>query len=125
MKSLIYGYGITGQSFEKYLIRNNIEYEIYDDNKSLYISDRFTNELNQNWDVIYCSPGITKNNIQKLKSLKYQCIKTDIEIFCSENSSIKIGITGTNRKSTTCFHLFQLLSKKLQVNLIGNIGEPV
>ena len=42
MKSLIYGYGITGQSFEKYLIRNNIEYEIYDDNKSLYISDRFT-----------------------------------------------------------------------------------
>ena len=125
MKSLIYGYGITGKSFEKYLIRNNIEYDIYDDDKSLYISDRFTSELNQNWNVIYCSPGITKKNIQKLKSLKYKFIKTDIEIFCSENSSIKIGVTGTNRKSTTCFHLFQLLSKKFKVNLIGNIGEPV
>ena len=65
MKSLIYGYGITGKSFEKYLIRNNIEYDIYDDDKSLYISDRFTSELNKNWDVIYCSPGITKKKYPK------------------------------------------------------------
>jgi UDP-N-acetylmuramoylalanine--D-glutamate ligase len=42
-----------------------------------------------------------------------------------EDTSIKIGVTGTNRKSTTCFHLHQLLSKDYAVNLIGNIGEPV
>ena len=31
MKSLIYGYGVTGKSFERYLKAKNIEYDIFDD----------------------------------------------------------------------------------------------
>ena len=39
MKSLIYGYGITGKSFERYLKKQNIEYDIYDENSDLKISE--------------------------------------------------------------------------------------
>ena len=125
MKSLIYGYGITGKSIERYLIKNNIDYKIYDDNKDLYTSDQFTNNLKDNWDVIYCSPGINKADFTKLKFIAKEDVLTDLDVFMAEDTSIKIGITGTNRKSTTCFHLHQLLSKDYAVNLIGNIGEPV
>ena len=34
MKSLIFGYGQTGKSFEKYLKNKNISFDIYDDDKS-------------------------------------------------------------------------------------------
>ena len=125
MKSLIYGYGITGKSIERYLIKNNIDYKIYDDNKDLYTSDKFTNILKDNWDVIYCSPGINKADFEELKFIAKEDVLTDLDIFMAQDTSIKIGITGTNRKSTTCFHLHQLLSKDYAVNLIGNIGEPV
>lgn len=125
MKSLIYGYGITGKSIERYLIKNNIDYQIYDDNKNLYTSDQFTNNLKDDWDVIYCSPGIKKADFEELKSIAKEDVLTDLDVFMVEDTSIKIGVTGTNRKSTTCFHLHQLLSKDYAVNLIGNIGEPV
>ena len=39
MKSLIYGYGITGKSFERYLIKKNIDFDIYDINISDYSSN--------------------------------------------------------------------------------------
>ena len=32
MKSLIYGYGETGKSFERYLANKNLEFEIFDEN---------------------------------------------------------------------------------------------
>ena len=50
---------------------------------------------------------------------------TDIDLFFKEDRSIKIGITGTNRKSTTAYHLFQLFQNYDSANLIGNIGNPV
>ena len=34
MKSLIYGYGETGKSFERYLTNKNLEFEIFDENIS-------------------------------------------------------------------------------------------
>ena len=40
MKSLIYGYGVTGKSFERYLIKKNIDFDIYDIN----ISDNSLNK---------------------------------------------------------------------------------
>ena len=32
MKSLIYGYGETGKSFERYLQKKNLEFKIFDKN---------------------------------------------------------------------------------------------
>ena len=56
MKSLIYGYGETGKSFERYLNKNNEDFEIFDSNISKY-----NNNLNlKNFDKILCSPGIPR-----------------------------------------------------------------
>ena len=119
MKSLIYGYGITGKSFERYLKAKNIEYDIFDDGipefKNIKSLDSYEN--------IYCSPGIPRKIFNSLNSSNK--VFTDIDIFFKEDKSIKIGITGTNRKSTTAFHLSQLIEIKYSVNLIGNIGEPM
>jgi UDP-N-acetylmuramoylalanine--D-glutamate ligase len=119
MKSLIYGYGITGQSFARYLKNLDINYDIFDNNIPQY------NKLSnlENYEAIYCSPGVPKKIFQKLKSANK--VLTDLDIFLEKDKSIKICITGTNRKSTTCFHLSQILSKIDSVNLIGNIGEPM
>jgi UDP-N-acetylmuramoylalanine--D-glutamate ligase len=119
MKSLIYGYGITGKSFERYLLKRNIDYDIYDENISNYSSNKDFSKYSK----IYCSPGIPREKFKLLKET--HDVLTDLDIFFHEDNSIKIGITGTNRKSTTCFHLSQLISQKDSVNLIGNIGKPM
>tara|TARA_B110000902_G_scaffold230924_1_gene272799 strand:+ start:1403 stop:2437 length:1035 start_codon:yes stop_codon:yes gene_type:complete len=119
MKSLIYGYGITGRSFERYLIAKNIKYDIFDDS----ISELKNIEVIESYENIYCSPGIPRKIFNSLKS--FNNVITDIDIFFKEDRSIKIGITGTNRKSTTAFQLAQLIEIKHSVNLIGNIGEPM
>ena len=119
MKSLIYGYGITGKSFERYLKKTKKNYDIYDMNIPEYSSEPNLNL----YDVIYCSPGIPKAEFLNLK--KNNMVMTDLDIFFIEDESIKIGVTGTNRKSTTCFHLFQIINLNHSVNLVGNIGNPM
>ena len=124
MKSLIFGYGVTGQSFERYLKKKNIVFEIYDAN---LIGPNINNILPdqkklESYEMIYMSPGI---NLQKIYSKgEFNGIPylTDIDIFFQEDHSYKIGITGTNGKSTCCYHLHQLLENS---QLVGNIGTPV
>mgnify|MGYP000087589116 CR=1 FL=1 len=60
MKSLIFGYGVTGQSFERYLNKKNIVFEIYDAN---LIGPNISNMLPdkkklESYEMIYMSPGI-------------------------------------------------------------------
>jgi prephenate dehydrogenase len=56
MKSLIYGYGETGKSFERYLNKKNKQFEIFDNNL-----DDFRKEFDlRAFDKIFCSPGHTK-----------------------------------------------------------------
>jgi UDP-N-acetylmuramoylalanine--D-glutamate ligase len=119
MKSLIYGYGITGKSFERYLKKKRIAYDIFDRNIPQYCIKR---DLN-NYKNVLCSPGINSDEFDNLQASNN--VLTDIDIFFEEDNSIKIGITGTNGKSTTCFHLAQLLKQEFGVNLIGNFGNPV
>ena len=119
MKSLIYGYGETGKSFERYLKKQNVIFDVYDDNHS-----QFSSKVDfSSYKTIYCSPGIKKSIFDKLK--KNKNIVTDLDIFFKFDKSIKIGITGTNRKSTTAHHLFQIFQDYQPTNLIGNIGIPM
>ena len=122
MPSLIYGYGITGKSFKRYLDIKGEEFEIYDTlhNDSLKIASKIEDGFYKN---IYVSPSVPKEKFRNLK--KHSTVITDMDIFFNEDESIKIGITGTNKKSTTCFHLMQLLEEDYSVNLVGNIGKPV
>ena len=122
MSSLIYGFGITGKSFQRYLDFKGEEFEIYDTlhNDSLKIASKIEDGFYKN---IYVSPSVSKAKFRNLK--KHSTVITDMDIFFNEDESIKIGITGTNRKSSTCFHLMQLLEEDFSVNLVGNIGKPV
>ena len=120
MKSLIYGYGETGKSFERYLIKRNLDFEIYDE----YIIEHNKKYDLKEFDQILCSPGIPKNTFDEINKINQNVI-TDIDIFFREDNSIKIGITGTNRKSTTAFHLHQLFKNFDAANLIGNIGNTM
>tara|TARA_B100000676_G_scaffold81372_1_gene81365 strand:+ start:390 stop:1424 length:1035 start_codon:yes stop_codon:yes gene_type:complete len=122
MPSLIYGYGVTGKSFEKYLTNSGEDFDIFDSlyNDSSKICSKIENKFYKN---IYVTPSASKEKFKYLK--KYSNVITDMDIFFEKDNSIKIGITGTNRKSTTCFHLMQLLEEDYSVNLVGNIGKPV
>ena len=124
MKSLIFGYGITGQSFERYLTKKSTAFDIYDKSlKGPNIYNQLPDQTSlSSYEMIYLSPGInlkklyTKGEFNKISYL------TDIDIFFQEDNSYKIGVTGTNGKSTCCYQLHQLLEDS---QLIGNIGAPV
>tara|TARA_Y100000996_G_scaffold402568_1_gene374665 strand:+ start:19 stop:1101 length:1083 start_codon:yes stop_codon:yes gene_type:complete len=124
MKSLIFGYGITGRSFARYLTEKGIDFDIYDEaveNASIFwqLPDR---EKLKSYEMVYLSPGINIKKIYPNGEFDQIPYLTDLDIFFQEDSSYKIGITGTNGKSTCCHHLNQILDNS---ELIGNIGKPV
>ena len=53
MRSLIYGYGDTGKSFERYLKDKKIDFDIFDSN----IAEHNQNYNFEDFDQILCSPG--------------------------------------------------------------------
>ena len=120
MKSLIYGYGKTGKSFERYLNNKKLDFDIYDANISKF-NKKYDLKI---FDQILCSPGIPKKKFEEIKK-ENNNVLTDLDIFFKDDTSIKIGITGTNRKSTTAYHLHQLFNIYSSSNLLGNIGNPV
>tara|TARA_B100001142_G_scaffold100254_1_gene102291 strand:- start:955 stop:2016 length:1062 start_codon:yes stop_codon:yes gene_type:complete len=124
MKSLIFGYGITGQSFERYLTKRDIAFDIYDKNlKGPNISNHLPDQtLLSSYEMIYLSPGINLKKLYTKGEFNKLAYLTDLDIFFQEDSSYKIGVTGTNGKSTCCYQLHQLLEDS---QLIGNIGTPV
>ena len=124
MKSLIFGYGITGRSFARYLTEKGIDFDIYDEeveDPSVFwqLPDR---EKLKSYEMVYLSPGINIKKIYPNGEFDQIPYLTDLDIFFQEDSSYKIGITGTNGKSTCCHHLNQILDDS---QLIGNIGNPV
>ena len=122
MKKIILGYGSTGKSFEKYLKKNSEKYLIYDHLEEK--SQLKKNELNK-FDTFYVSPGIRLEDLFSKTDLQKKTFLTDLDIFFKKNSSYKIGITGTNGKSTFAYYLFQYLSLSTKVSLVGNIGKPM
>jgi len=129
MKSLIFGYGITGRSFARYLTEKGIDFDIYDEeveDASVFwqLPDR---EKLKSYEMVYLSPGINIKKIYPNGEFDQIPYLTDLDIFFQEDSSYKIGITGTNGKSTFCHHLNQILAAGVLngSQLIGNIGKPV
>ncbi|MBD63499.1 MAG: UDP-N-acetylmuramoylalanine--D-glutamate ligase [Gammaproteobacteria bacterium] len=124
MKSLIFGYGITGRSIERYLRKKDIAFDIYDEKVVRpNVINRLPNRKSlESFDKVYLSPGINIKKIYPEGEFNQIQYLTDLDIFFQEDNSYKIGITGTNGKSTCCYHLHQLLDGS---QLIGNIGSPV
>jgi len=123
-KILIYGLGKSGLSVFKFLKKNNKisthDDKIKIDNKKI-IKNKF--------DYIIISPGIDINkcNLSKFLKNNTEKIYTDLDIFYNHyKQNNKITITGTNGKSTTAKILYEALKdQKVDVRLVGNIGNPV
>lgn len=124
MKSLIFGYGITGQSIARYLTKHDIAFDIYDQNlKGPNINNQLPDQAKLgSYEMIYLSPGINLKKIYTKGEFNNIPYLTDLDIFFQEDNSYKIGITGTNGKSSCCYHLHQLLEDS---QVIGNFGNPV
>ena len=74
------------------------------------------------------SPGIDVNKckLSKFLSKNQNKIYSDLDVFYEFYKNDCITITGTNGKSTTCQLLYEvLLKQKLNVKIVGNIGNPI
>jgi UDP-N-acetylmuramoylalanine--D-glutamate ligase len=123
-KILIYGLGKSGLSTFKFLKKDN-EITIHDD--KMKVDNKKIKKVK--FDYIIISPGIDINKCNLSKFLKNNSKKiyTDLDIFYNHHKkNNKITITGTNGKSTTAKILYDVLKdQKLDVRLVGNIGNPV
>lgn len=130
MKSLIIGYGTTGKSFEKYLTENSIDFDIFDEDKAKLESKKNTLDcLNDQsisiYESLYISPGVQfKKYFSTLNLAKLNYV-SDLDLFFQNNKSLKIGVTGTNGKSTLVNYLNQILNTVSSSIALGNIGNPL
>ena len=133
-KFLIYGLGKSGLSAFKLKKKNQIF--LYDDknvkSKNIEIKKNlisYEKIIKKNVDYIIISPGIDINQCKLSKFLKKNLKKVynDLDIFFSLYGKNKnITITGTNGKSTTAQILYEVLrEQKIDVRLVGNIGNPI
>tara|TARA_B100002019_G_scaffold121395_1_gene104374 strand:+ start:5594 stop:6787 length:1194 start_codon:yes stop_codon:yes gene_type:complete len=125
VKKLIFGYGITGRAIEKYFLQNNINYLIYDD----YLTPTKTSidKIIEEVDEVFVSPGISPRNSTLIKLIDNDIkISTDLDLFERINKidSIKIGVTGTNGKTTFVKIVTEFLNKMGYSTIsAGNIGN--
>ncbi len=133
---------MTGQSILNYLSKKYNEIyliEDWEENPSLDEIDRFGIKVHVNPQIntellsrvsdVYSSPGIPIHHKALSLASKHKIkISSDIEEFLKKNKSIKVLITGTNGKTSTCHILETLLTSvlsDLKIVSIGNIGKPV
>ena len=133
---------MTGQSILNYLSKKYNEIyliEDWEENPSLREIDRFGIKVHVNPQLnselfgkvsdVYSSPGIPNQHKALTLASKHKInISSDIEEFLKMNKSIKILITGTNGKTSTCQILETLLRSvfsDLKIVSVGNIGKPV
>lgn len=116
---ILYGYGISNKSVEKYLINKSLLYQVIEDNDNSIINY-------EDVDLIIKSPGI-KNDTLFLKMARHYNIKivTDIEFlyYCLVKENINnliISITGSNGKTTTVSILKSVLEEFYTCGNIGN-----
>ncbi len=125
MKKLIFGYGITGRAIEKYFLQNNIDFLIYDD----YLPSAKTNidKIITEVDEMFISPGIPPRNSTLNKLIDNDIkISTDLDLFerINKSDAIKIGVTGTNGKTTFVKIVTEFLNKMgYSAISAGNIGN--
>ena len=132
-KILIYGLGKSGLSAFKFL-KNKSDTFLFDDfqfkSKNSEIAKRlisYKKILNQKFDRIILSPGIDINKCRLSKFLKknYDKVHSDLDVFYAFFKNDCITITGTNGKSTTCQLYMKYYCIKFDVQLVGNIGNPI
>ena len=127
MKTLIFGYGITGKAVENFLKNKSREYLIYDDDENVLLDIKkellFDDSQIDKIDEIVISPGINPDHKQIKNFGAKNKIITDIDLFSREFQGKFIGVTGTNGKTTFVNLLTDfMISKGMNAVACGNVG---
>lgn len=141
---LVAGFGVTGESVARFLVRNEIPFDVCDEcNEHKQIEHSrllqtltgdstipqfynvFSESLFSQYSLIILSPGISRKHRAVKAGLSNGAVVIgDIELFASAVSSPVIAVTGSNGKSTVVAWLAHTL-KSAGVNAVacGNIGD--
>ncbi|MFH1173315.1 MAG: UDP-N-acetylmuramoyl-L-alanine--D-glutamate ligase, partial [bacterium] len=113
---LLLGYGLEGQTTEKYLKKNypGLKIGLADQKDGLdYLAKQ------KHFELAIKTPGINRKEM----AIPYT---TATNLFFSQANQMIIGITGTKGKSTTASLIYQILKTAgLKTELVGNIGQPM
>lgn len=119
---LLLGYGVSNQSVEKILIKENKKYIVF---------DGFVNDINESVldgvTLIIRSPGISISHPLIMLAYKKSIeIISEIEFAYRINSKGKIiALTGSNGKTSTLTYTYQILKHYYKdIYLVGNSGIP-
>lgn len=136
-KVVIIGLGLTGLSCVDFFIARGVTPRVMDTrinppglDKLPENVERHVGDLNQQWlleaDLIVASPGIALAHPALSEAAEAGVeIVGDIELFCRENQSPVVAITGSNGKSTVTTLVGEMAKAAgWQVGVGGNIGVP-
>ena len=123
MTSLIFGYGMTGQSFDRYLTKNGVKFDIYDvkhvDHPNAF-SKLPSKEKLQSYEMVYISPGINILELYPNNEFEKVNFKTDLDILHSSlqisNSKDLVNITADTLSSMTNFAGVVMLPKAKKIS---------
>lgn len=142
-KIFVLGMARSGFEVAKLLSRYNNEIVVTDKNEQdindvyeleklgvkVIITDDPNSILDETFDVMVKNPGIKYNHETVLKAHKLDIlVVNELEVAASfiPDSIFKIGVTGSNGKTTTVTLINEILKQeKDHVHLCGNIGYPV
>ena len=119
------GYGKSNEAVFDYLSKNGIvpiirnEREIPLPNGAHGIFDKDYDAACE--DVVFRSPGVRGTRIKEGAE-----VFTDVSFFLERLKAFKIGITGSDGKTTTTVLIHKILEKdEKRSHLVGNIGIPI
>lgn len=127
---LIYGYSNSGQVVEKVLKSLGVKYRVFDDfvyyNEIKFLK-KLSKKIIKNFDLIVISPAVSiYNKFIQFAIKKGIKVVSELEFgyWFKKDASI-IAITGTNGKTTTTGLINNVLKKKYNTEMLGNIGTPL
>jgi UDP-N-acetylmuramoylalanine--D-glutamate ligase len=140
-KIVVLGAGLTGLSCVRYLKENGLTCSVNDSRTNALNIDVFKQDFPSTplilgrWDkaliasadILLVSPGIDTHIADIAGTINEKTIVAgDVELYCQNNNTPILAVTGSNGKSTVV-SLLAFIGQKLgkKVELGGNIGVPV
>ncbi len=138
----IIGFGLTGKSLVRYLLNqkpglitvrdknhavSDAVHEAYGESVQVVTGEAYLSGLEHS-DLVFRSPGVPLSLPQlKTASDRGAVMSSDIQLFLERAPGLKIGITGTNGKTTTTLLTHRILDRQFEgrAQILGNVGQPV
>ncbi|MDA8621816.1 UDP-N-acetylmuramoyl-L-alanine--D-glutamate ligase [Psychrosphaera sp.] len=140
-KVALFGLGLTGMSMFRYLLKNDIQPDVFDgkfeDASSAKGSDLFdgintqfgniTDTQFNEYTYLLISPGISLATPAVSNAIKNGVqVFCDVELFARVNTKPVLAVTGSNGKSTVVAWLTDFLNRVGEKAVVcGNFGVPV